>query len=28
VGKNGKLLAILPYGAPADELRAAIREAL
>mgnify|MGYP001037856309 FL=1 len=28
VGKNGKLLATLPYGAPADELRAAIREAL
>ncbi len=28
VGKNGKLLATLPYGAPADELRAAIRAAL
>ena len=28
VGKNGKLLVTLPYGAPAAELRAAIREAL
>lgn len=28
VGKNGKLLATLPYGAPADDLRAAIRAAL
>ena len=28
VGKIGKLLATLPYGAPADELRAAIRAAL
>jgi len=28
VGKNGKLLASLPYGASADDLRAAIRAAL
>ena len=28
VGKNGKLVATLPYGAPADDLRAAIRKAL
>ncbi|MGA9963351.1 MAG: SCO family protein, partial [Azonexus sp.] len=28
VGKNGKLVATLPYGAPADDLRAAIRQAL
>jgi protein SCO1/2 len=28
VGKDGKLAATLPYGAPADDLRAAIRQAL
>jgi protein SCO1/2 len=28
VGKDGKLAATLPYGAPADDLRAAIRKAL
>ena len=28
VGKDGRLAATLPYGAPADELRAAIRKAL
>ena len=28
VGKDGKLAVTLPYGAPADDLRAAIRKAL
>jgi len=28
VGKDGKLAVTLPYGAPADDLRAAIRQAL
>lgn len=28
VGKDGKLAGTLPYGAPADDLRAAIRKAL
>jgi protein SCO1/2 len=28
VGKDGKLAVTLPYGAPVDDLRAAIRQAL